>query len=370
MTHRRRRRLLAAPILGERGGGVGQVSQLLWQAMQDEWGGSAEIVTLLRNGHASPHVAEKWRFGIEVAGRQFLERPDWILFSHLGLARVERYVPARFGCPYAVFLHGIECWSPLPEADREVLRRASLRVANSAFTARRATEANPEIGGVDVCALALPGSISVQPVRSADPLRPTVLVVGRVSASERYKGHEQLIQAWPRVRAFVPGARLVVAGDGDDLARLRGLAGSLAGDAIEFTGFLSRTDLERRYAEASLFALPSRGEGFGLVYLEAMAAGVPCVGSIHDAAAEVIADGETGVLVDPDNVDGMAATIADLLRKPARLRSMGDAGRARLLNTFSYDQFRERMASLLRGALEDRPHAQGRRGTGDPAGNG
>ena len=126
------RRLLAVPVLGERGGGVGQVSGLLWRAFQDEWGDNAEVVTLLTNGHASATLTEKWRFGLALAGRHWLARPEWILFSHLGLARIQRYLPNRFGCPYAVFLHGIECWSPLPEADRELLRRAALRVANSA----------------------------------------------------------------------------------------------------------------------------------------------------------------------------------------------------------------------------------------------
>ena len=370
MTGRRHRKLLATAVLGERGGGIGQVSQLLWQAMQDEWAGRTDIVTLLRNGHASAGISEKWRFGLELARRQFLDRPDWILFSHVGLARAERYVPARFGCPYAVFLHGIECWSPLPEADREVLGRASLRVANSRYTATRAMLANPTIGPVEVCPLALPGSVPPPPCRPAGDTPPTVLVVGRISASERYKGHEQLIQAWPQVRSVVPGARLVIAGDGDDVPRLRALARGLGQGAIEFTGFLTRSDLERRYSEASLFALPSRGEGFGLVYLEAMAAGLPCVGSIHDAASEVVADGETGILVDPDRVDDMGAAIARLLRQPARMRSMGDAGRARLLSTFSFEQFRGRIAFLLRNALENRPSLDVGRGVPASADNG
>jgi phosphatidylinositol alpha-1,6-mannosyltransferase len=181
--------------------------------------------------------------------------------------------------------------------------------------------------------------------------RPTVLVVGRVSSTERYKGHEELIRAWPTVEAMVPGARLVIAGDGDDLDRLRALAASVSRAAIEFTGFLSRSELARHYEEATLFALPSRGEGFGLVYLEAMAAGLPCIGSVHDAASEVIIDGETGVLVDPGNVEGMGQTIASLLSHPRLAQEMGEAGRARLHGTFSYEQFRERMSQLLSRAF-------------------
>ena len=103
------RRLLAAPILGERGGGVGQVSSLLWQAMQDTWNGRFAVMTLRQNGHQTPTRLDKLRFGFELASTQMLDRPTWVLFSHLGLARAERYLPASARAPYGVFLHGIEC---------------------------------------------------------------------------------------------------------------------------------------------------------------------------------------------------------------------------------------------------------------------
>ena len=353
MSRASRPHLLAAPILGERGGGVGQVSQLLWRTLRDEWGSSARVVTLLRNGHARPDAADKFRFGMEIAGRQLFDRPEWILFSHLGLARVARYLPGRFDTPYAVFLHGIECWTPLPDEDLAILRRASLRVANSAYTAKRTLAANPGIGEIEVCPLALPDVPDAARSQSAAQDRRTtsLLVVGRLSSTERYKGHEELIRVWPAVARQIPGARLVIVGDGDDAPRLRSLGASLAGDSVEFTGFLPRVDLERRYAEATAFAMPSRGEGFGLVYLEAMAAGLACVGSIRDAASEVIVNGETGILVDPDNLEGMSRAIMDLLRNPGHARQMGEAGRRRLSSHFSYDRFRERMTGLLHRAF-------------------
>jgi len=353
--------MLAAPMLGEMGGGVGQVSGLIWRTMQDEWGSAARVLTLLRNGHQAPALTDKWRFGIELAGRQFSEPPDWILYSHLGLARVAKYLPGGMARPYAVFLHGIECWDPLPPADRAILSRATLRVANSEYTARRATAANPGLGAISVCPLALPHSAAIDGAgRTSSTSSPTAIMVGRLSSTERYKGHEEIIRAWPEVVASSPGARLVIVGDGDDSARLRGIAAGFSAANIEFTGFLSRGDLERRYREASLFVLPSRGEGFGVVYLEAMAAGLACVGSVHDAAAEVIVDGETGVLVDPGDARGMAATIASLLRDPERARSMGRAGFARIQDQFTYEHFRGRMSSLLRSAF-DEAAADGRR---------
>ena len=350
-TARSGRRLLAAPILGERGGGVGQVSSLLWQSMQDTWNGRSAVMTLLQNGHQTPTRFDKLRFGFELASAQMLDRPAWVLFAHLGLARAERYLPASSRAPYGVFLHGIECWEPLPARDLDLLAGASVRIANSAFTARKAREANPSLGSISVCPLALGALPRLAAASSRIPGR--VLVVGRLSATERYKGHEALFDAWPAVRARVPAATLVIVGDGDDrqrleqLARARGLDG-----AVEFRGFVTREALDDEYSRASLFAMPSRGEGFGLVYLEAMAHGLACVGSTADAAAEVIVPGQTGVLADPADAESLSRHLIDLLNHPDVLRTMGDAGRARLHETFTYEAFRQRLVSLVSAALE------------------
>jgi phosphatidyl-myo-inositol dimannoside synthase len=358
VSEENRVRVLAAPALGERGGGIGQVSALLWRLMSEEWGRGAELVTLLRDGHTQPSASDKLRFSVALARHQMMDRLEWAFFSHLGLARVERYLPSLWEAPYGVFLHGIECWSPLDDGAREVVRRASLRVANSRFTAARALAANPDIGDVIVCPLALSPDAMV----STDPevpdrfQRATVLIVGRLSATERYKGHEELIRAWPAILRRVRHARLVVVGEGDDRPRLTALAAELAvSEAVEFTGFVSRAELAQQYARAALFALPSKGEGFGLVYLEAMLVGLPCIGSIHDAAHEVIADGETGILVDPDDVGAMGERFVELLGDPARLRQLGEAGRLRARNHFSYENFRSRMTTLLRERFELRP---------------
>ncbi len=348
-----RRRVLAAPMLGERGGGIGRVSELLWDAMRDTWPSSVDLVTLVGNGHVLPHVADKIRFGAALARRRLGARPAWTLFSHLGLARVEGYLPVGLRAPYAVFLHGIEAWKPLTRAEMAAVRGASLRIANSRFTARAVAAANPAVGDIVICPPALPKGMALPAPEAARARNGrTVLMVGRLSASERYKGHEQLIRAWPGVVARVPDARLVIAGEGDDAPRLARLAAdSPAGGSVRFTGFLPKRALDAEYAQAALFALPSRGEGFGLVYLEAMAHGLACVGSPHDAASEVIEDGTTGVLVDPDDVATLGRRIADLLESPDRRWALGEAGRARVAEVYQYGRFRQQIVDLLRAGF-------------------
>src|SRR5262249_45362368 len=156
------------------------------------------LISLLKNGHANAAAHEKVRFGMELAGRQLLTRPRFVLFAHLGLTRADHFVPSALRTPYAVFLHGIEAWRPLGTAERALLRRATLRIANSQFTAEAVASANPGLGLINVCPLALPKR---QPARTSVPERslrsPTVLVVGRLASTEKYKGHDQLIRAWP-----------------------------------------------------------------------------------------------------------------------------------------------------------------------------
>lgn len=350
MTSTRRRRVLAAPSLGEASGGVGQVSAMLWDVMRAAWPDETVAISLTA-AHGHPHAIDKLRFGTQVAARQILGQFSWILFTHVGLMRVQRFVPEPVRVPYGVFLHGIESWTPLGAADVALLSRASLRLCNSDFTARRTLEVNPGIGRIVTCPLALPSLPA--PAASARPSGPTALLVGRMAAGERYKGHDQLIDVWPAVCARVPDARLVIAGEGDDRSRLetRARAGAAA-DRIRFTGFVDRAALDRLYAEASVFVLPSRGEGFGLVYLEAMAHGLPCIGSIHDAASEIVVDGETGLLVDPDDGAALARAVGLMLSDEPLRRRCGEAGYRRVATHFSRDRFRRQVQSELEQSFE------------------
>src|SRR5262249_26087317 len=154
-------------------------------------------------------------------------------------------------------------------------------LANSAHTARRFVEANPAFGGrsIGVCHLGAPDEVDdgAGPETADGPAPGFALIVGRMAAAERYKGHDLLLDVWPKVAAAVPDARMVVVGGGDDRARLEARAAALGGGVV-FAGSLAPAALARRYRECAFFVMPSRGEGFGIVYLEAMRAGKACIG--------------------------------------------------------------------------------------------
>lgn len=347
---------LAAITLDPKGGGVAAVSRLLWRVFEDRWPGTTRLVTLLDDGAArrslESSTATRLRFGAQMAGTQASRQCDWIMYSHLSVAKVQAFVPPPIRRPYAVFIHGIEAWREITHAQAWVLRGATLRVANSVFTAGRVSTMHPGIGTIASCPLALPPDAC--PAIDDGGELPfnigprAVIVVARMSATERYKGHDELLSAWPAVLARVPDARLVFVGDGDDMTRLSARAGELGiGGAVVFTGFVSQSELAAFYRKAAVFAMPSRGEGFGLVYLEAMSHGLPCIGTTDDAAQEIIADGETGFLIRQSDTHALADRVVRLLtNEPLRLE-MGGAGQRTAHERFSYERFSRSILSLI-----------------------
>jgi len=182
-----------------------------------------------------------------------------------------------------------------------------------------------------------------------EQIRPaSVLIVGRMMKSERHKGHDQLIEAWPEVTRRRSDAQLVIVGRGDDVPRFRELARRHGvAESVLFAGPVDDYTLKAIYQRAAVFAMPSAAEGFGLVYLEAMLHRLPCIGSVHDAAREIIVHGETGFLADQNDVHGLAETMIRLLEDPALRKQLGCNGLQRLHQQFSFERFHRRMSELF-----------------------
>lgn len=128
-------------------------------------------------------------------------------------------------------------------------------------------------------------------------------------------------------------------------------------DRVAFLGTIPRRDLQGRYRRAALFCLPSRQEGFGIVFLEAMASGTPIVAARMAAIPEVVADGEVGLLVDPDDPQELARTLAWLLGDPSRRRAMGEAGRRRV-ERYGADRVAVSFLATVQAALDGRSEAR------------
>ena len=270
------------------------------------------------------------------------------IYDFLGMARAHGWLPIVHR-PFMSYIHGLEVWpGPWAQADRIASAcRASLLISNTAYTRDRATTLHPTFARAKVCWLAT--EEDTLPPECAKPLGPRrVLILGRMDSGQ-YKGHQELIEAWPRVLAAVPDAVLTIAGTGPALLVFQKLASEcgLLPSQIEFRGLVPESKLGELWAETTLLAMPSRGEGFGIVYIEAMRHGVPVIASIHDAAPEVNLDGITGYNVSLDHADELPDRIIHLLRNPTKAAAFGSAGQARWAAHFRYSAFRERFRPLL-----------------------
>jgi phosphatidylinositol alpha-1,6-mannosyltransferase len=239
-------------------------------------------------------------------------------------------------------LMGIEAWAPLRPIERAAIQRAWKVAAISTHTIARFRAANPSLADVPVtvCRPGAPAMARPAPDRIEGPYG---LIVGRMSARERYKGHDALIEAWPLVRRAIPDARLVIAGDGDDASRLREKA---AADSITFLGRVDEARLAALYRDATFFVMPSTDEGFGLVYLEAMRASTPCIAA-RGAAEEIITDGRDGLIVDAGDRDALVAAMVRLFVDPQTRGRMAAAGALRADGEFGPAALEERVCDLL-----------------------
>jgi phosphatidylinositol alpha-1,6-mannosyltransferase len=178
-----------------------------------------------------------------------------------------------------------------------------------------------------------------------------------MAASERYKGHDVALRALPLVLSKVPNLVYAIVGDGDDRARLEQLAKDLGvAKNAWFAGALSDAELSAVYRRANVFLLPAqtvlndhtpKGEGFGIVFLEAMGFGKPVIGPNYGAPAELIRSGENGLLVDPESPASVADALLALLCDPAAGQAMGDTGRQWVTARYSYDSFRRQLRDVL-----------------------
>ena len=311
-------------------GGIQVSASIAWEALQRE----TEARGIF--------VSSRWQS--LRAARAAAFDADLVLFWHLDLLRM---APLLRGAPRrVVFLHGIEAWRRHRFTTATLLRNAHV-VANSNYTLQRAAQYYSAIGtpGRAIVPLGLG-----QPQPTTTPLLspPAALMIGRLHSGERYKGHHEVIGSWPCVLQRLPDAQLWIVGDGDLRGELEQHAAALQlGGSVRFFGRITDAEKEQLLAAARCLVLPSRGEGFGLVYVEAMRAGRPSLVG-PDAGAEVINAPEAGLSVDPNDPIALCEALVKLMTLDAAWERMSDAARARYRAHFTAAHFQARLIDALR----------------------
>jgi len=250
----------------------------------------------------------------------------------------------RPGLRTILVAHGIEVWRPFTFWERRALTNTHRILCVSAFTRRKILEQIPlPESKLVVLPNALDPLLENQSAGlAANPESPVILSVSRLSSADRYKGIDHLIAAMPQILRTAPRTKLRIIGRGDDLPRLSNLVDdNRLGDFVEFTGFVSDKQLRQEFSQCTCFAMPSQNEGFGLVYLEAMTAGKPCLAATAGGAPEVISP-QSGILVPYGDVQAIATACLKLIERkwnPAAIQACAQK--------FSFANFRERLAAAI-----------------------
>ncbi len=362
---KRRRRVLALlPGAFGESGGIARYGRDLLRALAAR--PDLEVRALGLHGDPAVAAPENVRWRVPAAGGKsafaaaalveaLIRRPRLVVSGLAAFAPLALAVRAVAGARLWTFVYGQEVFEAGSKTERRGLERSHLVSAISRFTRDRLAAWCPLPEGrvrLLPCAVDLerftpgpPPADLAGRYRSSE--RPILLTVGRLHPQERYKGHDRLIRLLPRLIEKRGPMLYLIAGDGADRPRLEGLArASGVSGAVAFAGRVADADLAGYYRLADLFAMPSTGEGFGIVFLEAMACGCPVLAGDRDGSVDALAGGELGTLVDPLDDDALLAALdATLRRRPRRHEPVPGVER------FGVPRFQERVSDLV-DALE------------------
>lgn len=305
------------------------------------------------------HVFRSISFAGSLILASIKKRPHLILTGHINFAPVAYWIHQLTGISYWIVVHGIDVWGLNNPLKQKALLSADKILSVSKYTRDRLLKEQ-----------ALnPDSISLLPVTfnpslfeiapkpkhlleryNLTPEQPIILTVARLSSSEGYKGYDQVIRALPQIRQQIHNIHYLIVGKGDDRPRIEELIKNLKlQEFVTLTGFLPDEELVPHYNLCDVFAMPSKGEGFGIVYLEALACGKPTLGGNQDGAIDALCHGELGALVNPDDIEEIAQTLVQILQGtyPHALMYQPQALRYKVIDTFGYDRFKATLASYL-----------------------
>lgn len=341
------------------GGGIAQYNRDLFHALAHS-DAIGEVVVLTRNGKSGtgdvpakvrqlPARSGRAAFIAEAISTALRHWPfDVIFCGHLYMAPLAVLLSQLTGAPLWLQIHGIEAWQRPTPLQRWAAERSHLVTAVSRHTRRLYLAwANCAPETVKVLPNTVDERFSPGPKPEAlldrHQLRgkKVLLTVSRLAASERYKGHDRVIQAVAELRDAHPDLVYVVAGDGDDRPRLEQLAFELGvADRLRFIGYVSDSELPDLYRAADAFVMPSTGEGFGIVFLQALASGVPAIGGDSDGSRDPLQDGASGNLAPADDPFGLRAAIDGILQQACPVDSVANA-------FFSRERFESAVGLLL-----------------------
>jgi len=364
------------PDIFEFKGGIQVHSNFLIKALQSLYPQSNYDVFLKHDTHSSPefsflahtrfHFAGHWSlpvrtpiFAAQLVGSGLWKRPSLVISTHLNFTPAAYWLKYVAGIPYWTIAYGIEAWNIQRPDLRRALHHADRILSISSYTRDRLIkEQNLDPSKISLLPCTFDPSrfqIASKPVYllkryNLKPEQPVILTVSRLAEAKRYKGYDRILEALPQIRQTLPDVHYIIIGKGKDQPRIEQLIAQLnLHDCVTLAGFIPDEQLSDYHNLSDVFAMPSKREGFGIVYLEALACGKPTLGGNQDGAIDALCQGELGALVDPDDVDAIAQTLIQILQRtyPNPLMYQPEALRQAVIDRFGFDRFKQKLGELI-----------------------
>ena len=325
-------------------GGIQESARVAWQAISDQC--AAHLICYSKDTPNGDQPDSRIRKVLEAFNRN--DNYDVILVWQIGLLKLLPFLRRQNGSRTVLFLHGIEAWKQHDWLTRRLLSKVNLFLTNSDYTWTRFCQLNPALADRPHETVPLGLSTATGTGISQPAAEPIALIISRLSKDEDYKGHRELINAWPLVLREISGARLLIAGDGDLRGELEQLVHSRGLDrSIQFLGKVTEQTKMDLLKSSRCLVMPSQGEGFGLVYLEAMRLGRPCLVSTLDAGREVVNPHEAGLAANPNDKDALTGALVRLLSDGSEWRGWSNQARQRYEQNYTAAHFQERLLKAL-----------------------
>jgi len=298
-------------------------------------------------------------FAAQILRGGIWQRPNSIVSGHLNFIVVAYLLKRLVGIPYWVIVYGLEAWDIERPIVRKALHNADRIISISGYTRDRMIKEqnlDPAKFSLLPCTFDY-SSFQIAPKPpyllqkyNLTPTQPVILTVARLAGEERYKGYDQILAALPSIRQAIPDVRYIIVGKGEDRSRIENLIQQFnLQDCVTLAGFIPDEELCDHYNLCDVFAMPSKREGFGIVYLEALACGKPTLGGNQDGAVDALCQGELGALVNPDDIDEIAKTLIQILQGnyPNQLMYQPEALRQKVIDTYGFEKFKQTLGDLF-----------------------
>ncbi len=333
-------------------GGAQTSAEIAWDAVVKQVGASATLVSYASDNGVVAGWTSPDRLIVNLKSKAIYAaltrswNQNLIFVWHIGLLKLLPFFRLTHARVVAMLL-GIEAWKVHDRLTQNQLDKVDLYLTISDHTWRDFVDINLRYVNKQHQTVLLGISEPMKGIVRQSQ-RPVALMISRLTRGENYKGHREVIQAWPLILQRHSEAELWIIGEGDLRVDLEQLVANLElKGSVKFLGQVSEVAKEELLKQSRCLLMPSRGEGFGLVYLEAMRLGRPCLVSTLDAGREVVNPPEAGLAANPDVREQLVDAICRLLMDGAEWQAWSVQARGRYERNYTSKHFQERLLSAL-----------------------